>query len=299
MNNVEKYTGLKRENLLNKSGIYKITCKNNNKSYVGYATCLYDRIRCHIKDFNKGMHCNKHLLNTVKKYSIESLIWEILELCEKSELCKRENYWAKLLNVHNKKYGFNIKPTSDDIYIGHSKETIERIRLKNIGKKLSIESKKRISDSRTGIKVSKEGIEKIKAERKKRFKKSILVFDHNSNFIKKYDYYREYIEEYNLWDKPVKYTLNRNLFVYKNHIIVYENIKYINLLKNRIKLIAKYNENMEIIKIYTNATEVAKQEKIDNSYISKVCRKGGGLTGKGFFKFITSVNIENNKLSYN
>ena len=66
-----------------------------------------------------------------------------------------------MLNVHNRKYGYNILPTNPNSKtFTFTKETIDRIRTKNTGKKRTEETKLRMSIARTGDKLSKEAIEK-------------------------------------------------------------------------------------------------------------------------------------------
>lgn len=95
------------------TGIYKVTCKINSKSYIGQARNVKERIKQHLwssfnpakKDFDVPFHA------ALRKYGIENFDLDILELCEAAELNDRECYWIKLFGtyVHAKNAaGYNV-----------------------------------------------------------------------------------------------------------------------------------------------------------------------------------------------
>ena len=79
--------------LPNMIGIYKITCINNNKVYIGSSNNIHLRWQSHKSRLKSGKH-NKNLLNSYNKYGIDSLIFEVLEECDVLDLIKTEIYWA-------------------------------------------------------------------------------------------------------------------------------------------------------------------------------------------------------------
>jgi group I intron endonuclease len=86
-------------------GIYRITCTGNNKCYIGQSIYLHRRENEHLNDLKRGKHHNRFLQNSYKKYGSDSIKFEIIELCEKSQLNKREVYW---IEYHNSfRDGFN------------------------------------------------------------------------------------------------------------------------------------------------------------------------------------------------
>ena len=55
-----------------KSGIYKITCLVNDKTYVGQAINIEDRWKTHIQCFNRNKHHNSHLQILHLRHNIHS-----------------------------------------------------------------------------------------------------------------------------------------------------------------------------------------------------------------------------------
>jgi group I intron endonuclease len=74
-------------------GIYKITCVDNNKVYIGSSSNIQQRWLAHKSKLKRGKH-NQNLLNSYNKYGMDSFIFEILEECNVLDLIKREIYWA-------------------------------------------------------------------------------------------------------------------------------------------------------------------------------------------------------------
>lgn len=77
------------------TGIYKITCLVDNKSYIGQAKNITSRIKSHLrstfnnnaKDFNVPIHA------AIRKYGVDNFDLAILERCADTELNIREEYW--------------------------------------------------------------------------------------------------------------------------------------------------------------------------------------------------------------
>lgn len=82
-------------------GIYKITCKNNDKIYIGSSKNIKSRWHRHRSNFrlNQG---NPIMLNSYNKYGMESFIFEIIEECDENILIEREIYWADFYKKEGK-----------------------------------------------------------------------------------------------------------------------------------------------------------------------------------------------------
>lgn len=108
------------------SCIYTITNILDGKIYVGYSSNYKHRIENHLSSLSLSKHTNEHLQRAVNKYGIENFQIEILEECEEKFLTALEHYWCNILNTHNDKYGYNIKPTHPDNKSGVSSSRIHK-----------------------------------------------------------------------------------------------------------------------------------------------------------------------------
>ncbi len=137
-------------------GIYSINNIIDNKYYIGETKNLIKRLDEHLRMLKNNKHPNDHLQNAFNLYGKQSFSFEILEECPIEYLKSQENYWCNMLNTHNRKYGYNIQSTSPVGKTNMSKETIEKIRIANKGRKFCLgkhhsdETKKKISNSNKG-----------------------------------------------------------------------------------------------------------------------------------------------------
>lgn len=83
--------------------IYKITNLINNKIYIGQRRCV-KHPSLDIKYFGSGCEIIKAIL----KYGKNNFKKEIIEICQKDELNKKEIYWISFYNSTDKKIGYNI-----------------------------------------------------------------------------------------------------------------------------------------------------------------------------------------------
>lgn len=72
-----------------KSGIYSITSPSG-KRYIGSASNIPSRWGVHKCQLIKGKHHNSYLMHAFRKYGMDCLKFEILEICAVSELLTRE-----------------------------------------------------------------------------------------------------------------------------------------------------------------------------------------------------------------
>lgn len=78
-------------------GIYQIKCIKTNKIYIGSSKQLKTRKRKHFYLLSNNKHHNNHLQNIVNSRGIESLQFEIIELCSQEDLVDREQYYIDTL----------------------------------------------------------------------------------------------------------------------------------------------------------------------------------------------------------
>lgn len=91
-------------------GIYKITNLSNNKFYIGQSINIEKRWIKHKQiSSQKNSNCYDYpLYRAIRKYGIENFKFEIVELCEESQLNEKEIYWIYTLNSTNNDIGYNI-----------------------------------------------------------------------------------------------------------------------------------------------------------------------------------------------
>lgn len=96
-----------------KSGIYLLGIKD--RTYIGSAANLYDRLRNHMWAFsnpNKNIAyriTNRIMYNYIRKYGIEQCSFNILEFCNENDLLEKEKHYIKILNPN---CNFKLDPTT-------------------------------------------------------------------------------------------------------------------------------------------------------------------------------------------
>lgn len=90
------------------TGIYKITNIQNQKCYVGQAVNLGERWKQHIK---KGLGADAPTRNklypVMKEIGPENFTFEVVEICDRTQLDSREDYWQEYFKA--KEFGYSIK----------------------------------------------------------------------------------------------------------------------------------------------------------------------------------------------
>lgn len=106
------------------TGIYKITCKPNNKIYVGQSIDINTRWVAHIRELNGNRHHNTKLQNAWNKYGSENFVFEIVEECSKEKLNDKEKYWIAFYDSFNNGYNLTIggDGTQGKIYTEEQRE---------------------------------------------------------------------------------------------------------------------------------------------------------------------------------
>lgn len=80
-------------------GIYKITNKINNKSYIGQSVNIETRWLKHKNDSH-----NIELKNDIQKLGLQNFTFEVLEECNTNDLDSREKYWISYYDTHQNGY---------------------------------------------------------------------------------------------------------------------------------------------------------------------------------------------------
>jgi group I intron endonuclease len=84
-------------------GIYKITKKENGKSYIGQSNDINRRFQEHKNKVDIPVEI------AIQKYGSDAFTFEIIEECELKELDNREIYWIAYYNTY-KGIGYNCNP---------------------------------------------------------------------------------------------------------------------------------------------------------------------------------------------
>ena len=132
--------------------IYKATNKINGKCYIGQTKNLGRRIRDHIRD-KKSV-----ISQAIRKYGVVNFKWCILEICfSQEELNEKEQWYIKHFNSFGES-GYNLTiggenpplrcGTFEELYGDEkAKELKHNLKIRNKGKKVSEETKIKISEA--------------------------------------------------------------------------------------------------------------------------------------------------------
>lgn len=147
-------------------GIYKIESKLfPDRIYIGSAFNIMKRWRIHKQDLNNNKHHSVKLQNHYNKYGKDDLEFKVLYFCQRDELINAEQFFIDKCQPH-----FNIcKIAGSNAGIKHSKETVEKNRQSKLGKKLgpaSEERKQKLREWNLGRKMSDEAKKHMSEARK-------------------------------------------------------------------------------------------------------------------------------------
>lgn len=166
------------EELKGVSGIYCFENTRNNMMYIGKSVDLKKRLLDHINNLRKNEDECLYLQNAWKKYGEGVFKIYVLEVCPKESISEREIHYIKIMRT-KRPFGYNLTDGGDgssgyihseesklilsqirkDKYSGvnHprygvllSDETKEKIRKSLTGRKASVETKNKLSESKSG-----------------------------------------------------------------------------------------------------------------------------------------------------
>jgi group I intron endonuclease len=134
-------------------GIYALRNKIfSEKYYVGKSIDIHGRWN----HYYKTLHCKKQqkIYNALMKYGYDGFDKIILEECDKSVINEREVYWIKYYNCVENGYNLKYGGQGCGSFAGkkHTESAKEKLRMANLGKKLSDETKAKMSATRKGKK---------------------------------------------------------------------------------------------------------------------------------------------------
>lgn len=154
MKNTNLYSNQLEELL--KTGIYKITCKVNNKVYIGSASSFkskqksklgfFRRWEDHIRKLESNKHSNRHLQFAWTKYGKSNFKFEILEVCSPEMCIEREMYYIDEYDCCNHTKGFNIINQANLICRNFSADHRRKISESLVGRKRPLDIVKKWSN---------------------------------------------------------------------------------------------------------------------------------------------------------
>lgn len=141
------------------AGIYKLTCIENGKIYIGKSVNLFNRLGDHRRCSNRGIgKC--YFENALVKYGWTSFEVEILELIpdfDKSNpnhrelILNKETNYIEMYNSNDVNVGYNLcKRSNDRTGIPCSEETKKKMSQAALGKPKSKEAVEKMRKSKTG-----------------------------------------------------------------------------------------------------------------------------------------------------
>ena len=172
---IEQY--LNNINLLPKvSGVYSIVNVLNGNRYIGSSMNIHQRLASHRSKLRTGKHNNIHLLNAYNKYGEDKFKVQILETCSsvRDTLMFLEQKYLDL------KPEYNISPFAN--------------RPDHSGKKCTEQNKQRLRQNRLGKKLSEETKRKISAAGMYKTTKKIYVYNLNGDYLAEFDGVRKAME---------------------------------------------------------------------------------------------------------
>lgn len=94
---------------MKKTGIYKIENILNNKKYIGQSVDIMQRFRQQRYVLRHNISKNERLQFEYNQYGEENFTFQIIELCEESNLDERECYYISLYNTLDFNFRYNIE----------------------------------------------------------------------------------------------------------------------------------------------------------------------------------------------
>lgn len=162
---------------MSKGIIYKATNRVNGKVYIGYTTRDFEtRVNEHKKEAQNGNQY--HFYRAIRSYGWDSFEWKIIDEAEtKEELLEKEKYWISFYDSYHNGYNMT-KGGEGSIGRTLSEEQKKKISESNKGRKFSEEHRKKLSKTLKGKRKSEDHIKKMSESKKgKRYSSKLTEKD--------------------------------------------------------------------------------------------------------------------------
>lgn len=143
--------------------VYKVVNLINNKIYIGKTVNKFSKRKSQHKYSAFKANSNTYFHKAIRKHGWDNFEWEIIDKAnDNDELCEKEIYWINFYNSTNNNLGYNLTGGGEGVVgFTFSDESIERMRVAQLGKKRTKEHRKSISEGLIGREVSEETRDKI------------------------------------------------------------------------------------------------------------------------------------------
>lgn len=269
----------------NESGIYCILNISNCKYYIGSSVNIRRRLYNHRYSLCKNNHPNKLLQNAFNKYGVGSFKFIPLIYCPKDMLIPIEQLYLDYCSPN-----YNIRTTAESNAGFKMTDATKRLISKKLkGLKRSKEFREKMSEVRTGIKLSDITKQRISNSKSNR----INCFSLNGRLIGNYNSILEASKALNI-DKA---AILSNVYGKNNRANNYIFEKYIEGKTSTTPYRLKYNRGnkRKIVKMTMESTELIEYDSIkeayndtniDTSSISACCRGKRKSAGNFKWKYI-------------
>lgn len=266
---------MRKNNLTNVWGIYKILNIKNGKFYIGSSINLRKRLYEHYRELNLGIHCNKHLQSSWIKYGKEGFKFQILKTIEDTsnftneDLRKLETDYIIKTQCYKDSIGYNIVPGGiGTLNLQCSEETKRKISESNKGKLAW----------NKGIKMSEEQKTKLSKSKIKSKGKCIDIYTIEGDFVETLNSISEVVKKYKVAKNTIidqcKGRRSGKNWIFKYHdLLMQENKSYIKNKACNEKLFFIYDLNRNLL------TKV-KYKKDVIFYLTNSTKRNGAIERK-------------------
>ena len=202
-----------------------------------------------------------------------------------------EHFWCNILRVHNREFGYNIKPTDPFDKPKRAKSTSEKISKALKGKKRTLEQIERIKELKrlNPNKFSEEAKIKHKVRQRKIIGVGVVVLNLDGTFNSEYQSAIEAAEKLNINNLSIHSNLRKNIqpktityrtgdFIFLRKELYDVNFKYIyNQRRNDPKKVKITNMKDGNVYIFSTLSSVYKELGIYHSTIREGIEKRNGI----------------------
>lgn len=272
-------------------GIYCIKNIINNKVYIGKSKNIPERWEKHLYALKSNTHPNSHLQSSFNKHGEINFKFLILESSSQNTddiLNELEIKMIKEYKSHIDSYGYN--KTFGGEGASHTEEIKQKISNSLKGRPLDERRKEILKKANTGLKRTEE----LKKQISERQRVSILQYDLEMNFIKKWSSIREAANELKFCESGINACINGKQetskgFIWKRK----ENpVEYIqkprNVYMGKPFQVNQYNLEGLFLRTWISISEASKQTKTSKSSIIRCCKNKQKTANNFLWKYLNN-----------